>query len=301
MSVTQTHTATFRNGSKTYYNSTRFFPKQVRADVYRLYGFVRVADNFVDATPQDAAGFHRFVATYRSALAGSPSGDPIIDCFVELMRRREFDQTWVDAFLHSMSLDLLKGSYDTLEETLEYVYGSAEVIGLFMAKLIGLPEQSFPYAQLQGRAMQYINFIRDIEEDQRLGRRYLPLSGSGLANLDRETAEAHPSQFATFIREQIRHYRRWQAQAERGYRFIPLRYLVPIKTASDMYRWTADRIEADPFVVFDRKVKPAKNRVVLRGLANALTGGVDGLLRGSGQHGHQHGHRRVPPAAPPPS
>lgn len=62
MMITQTHRTTFRNGSRTYYNSTRFFPKQVRTDVYRLYGFVRVADDFVDGRPQDAAGFHRFAA-----------------------------------------------------------------------------------------------------------------------------------------------------------------------------------------------------------------------------------------------
>jgi 15-cis-phytoene synthase len=164
------------------------------------------------------------------------------------------------------------------------VWGSAEVIGLFMAKLIGLEPQSYPYARMQGRAMQFINFIRDIDEDRLLGRRYLPLADSGLPGLDTHSAEAHPDLFARFMREQIGHYRRWQAQAETGYRFIPARYLVPIKTASDMYGWTADRIEADPFVVFDRKVKPARSRIVFQGLVNAI-GGLYGSLR-AGEPGH---------------
>ncbi len=285
MKPMQTHRTTFRKGSRTYYNSTRFFPQEVRDDVFRLYGFVRVADDFVDARPQDAAGFFRFVERYREARAGTPSGDPIIDGFVELTRRRELDETWVDAFLHAMQLDLEKAAYDSMDETLEYVWGSAEVIGLFMARLIGLPSESFPYARMQGRAMQYINFIRDIDEDRLLGRRYLPLADSGLPGLDRHSAQAHPDLFACFIREQITHYRRWQAQAEIGYRFIPARYLVPIKTASDMYGWTADRIEADPFVVFDHKVRPTRSRIVIQGLTNAI-GGLDGSLR-AGQPGHR--------------
>ena len=55
------HYETFRNGSTTYFNSSRFFPETVRRDVFALYGFVRVADNFVDSVPQDADGFYEFV------------------------------------------------------------------------------------------------------------------------------------------------------------------------------------------------------------------------------------------------
>ena len=70
-------------------------------------------------------------------------------------------------------MDIKKKEYNSLEETLEYIYGSAEVIGFFMAKIIGLSDESLYYAGRLGRSMQYINFIRDIEEDNNLGRRYL--------------------------------------------------------------------------------------------------------------------------------
>jgi phytoene synthase len=266
------HRDTFQSGSKTYFNSSLFFPAPVRRDVFALYGFVRVADNFVDRVPQDGEGFRRFAAAYRRAAQGRPAGDPLIDSFLELARRKGFDPAWTDAFLHSMELDLSKSSYDTLEQTLQYIYGSAEVIGLFMARVLELPEVSHPHARLLGRAMQYINFIRDIDEDRGLGRRYLPLEGSPLESLDPETARRRPEAFREFLRRHLALYKGWQAEAEAGYRYIPRRYLIAVKTAADMYNWTARRIERDPLVVFRRKVKPSRGRILLQVAVNALGG-----------------------------
>jgi phytoene synthase len=268
------HKETFKRGSKTYFNSSVFFPRSVREDVYKLYGFVRVADDYVDAVPQDAAGFFAFKERYSAAMGGRPSGDPIIDSFVELLRRKDFKPEWVDGFLRSMEFDLTKSNYDTLDEALEYIYGSAEVIGLFMARLLNLPEESYHSAMMQGRAMQYINFIRDLNEDRGFGRRYLPLAGSGLDALDPDTARKNPDVFRRFIREQVSIYEGWQREAEQGYPLIPRRYLIPVRTASDMYNWTARTIAADPFVVFERKVKPARSKIYLRIFLNSLPGGM---------------------------
>jgi phytoene synthase len=272
MSLQQVHYRTFKAGSKTYFNSSLFFPRKAREDVFALYGFVRVADDFVDSVPQDPAGFHRFKDAYEQALAGRTGGDPIIDAFVELAGRKHFDPKWTLAFLHSMELDLTKKSYDTLEETLEYIYGSAEVIGLYMARLLDLDPDSHPYAQLLGRSMQYINFIRDIDQDRKLGRRYLPLGDTPLADLEPDHVRAHPEQFQTFVRHHLGYYRRWQREAEKGFRFIPRRFRIPIQTASDMYNWTARAIESDPLVVFRRKVKPSRARIFARILHNAVGG-----------------------------
>ena len=145
------HYKTFKRGSKTYFTSSMFFPSDKRDDVFRLYGFVRTADDYVDEIPQNKDGFYRLCDEYREAMNGKPSENPIIDAFVDLSKRKEFDPGWADAFLHSMELDLIKTEYDTIEETLEYIYGSAEVIDLFMSKRMELPEESFHYAQMLGR------------------------------------------------------------------------------------------------------------------------------------------------------
>ena len=271
----------FKAGSTTYFNSSLFFPPAMRAEVFALYGFVRVADNFVDAVPQQAEAFRRFSAQYRAALAGTPAGDAIIDDFVALARRLEFDPAWTEAFLASMAADLTKRFYRTEAETLEYVYGSAEVIGLCMARIMRLPAAAQPAAQRLGRAMQFINFIRDVAEDAAMGRRYLPLERDGQPLLegvaadwlpDCKWAQARPAKWKAYLQGHLARYAAWQAEAEAGYRFIPRRPRMAVRTAGDMYNWTARQIAADPFVVFERKVKPKKTRIVLRALWNGLRG-----------------------------
>ena len=270
----------FKAGSTTYFNSSLFFPPAMRAEVFALYGFVRVADNFVDAVPQEAGAFRRFVARYRAARIGTKADDAIIDDFVALSNKLQFAPAWTDAFLASMEADLTKRFYRTEEETLAYVYGSAEVIGLFMAAIMRLPEAAYFAAQRLGRAMQIINFIRDAAEDAAMGRRYLPLECDGTRLLDvpgdwlptREWARANPEKWTAFLRTHLARYADWQAQAESGYRFIPRRPRMAVRTAGDMYNWTARRIAADPFVVFERKVKPKKWRIVMQALWNGLRG-----------------------------
>ncbi|WP_319558762.1 phytoene/squalene synthase family protein [Marispirochaeta sp.] len=264
------HRDIFKAGSKTYFNSSLFFPKNVRDEVFILYAFVRVADNYVDSVPQDAEGFARFRESYLRGISGEVTGDPVIDSFVELAELRKFDPRWTEAFFNSMEMDLHKKNYNSLQETLEYIYGSAEVIGLFMARIMGLLPEADHAACLLGRSMQYINFIRDIAEDNSLGRRYLPLEDSGLDSLAEGETRSKPEHFLNFMKQQTRRYKEWQKGAETGYALIPRRYRVPIKTAGDMYTWSAKIIEKDPFIVYQRKVKPSRLRIVSSIAVNIL-------------------------------
>jgi len=266
--ISKTHREVFKKGSTTYFNSSIFFPKSVRNDVFILYGFVRVADDFVDSIPQNKEGFLDFCKRYRKALSGKKTGDIIIDSFVDLIHRKDFKLAWVDDFLHAMEMDLTKKTYNKLEETLEYIHGSAEVIGFFMAKILDLPEESYFAAERLGRAMQYINFIRDIPEDIKYGRRYLPLKGFELDSLKKEEVLKKKQEFKRFINAQINQFLKWQLEAEQGFKYIPRRYLIPIKTASDMYKWTASKIKEDPFIIYEEKVKPSKFRIIMDILKN---------------------------------
>lgn len=266
---------TFKRGSKTYFYSSIFFSKEARDDVFSLYSFVRKADNFVDVMPQQKEAFYRFKDAYYNALNGKTTSEVIISSFVELMHRKSFQRAWIDAFFEAMETDLTKQRYETIEETLHYVYGSAEVIGLMMAKILDLDPQSYPCAQYLGRAMQYINFIRDIEEDLALGRTYLPLGDSPLERLDFDYVVKRQAAFCEFIRTHIGIYRQWQKEAEKGFSYIPRRCLIPIKTASDMYQWTAERIYRNPLIVFQKKIKPSIPRIVSQIAANSLTCSTD--------------------------
>ncbi|WP_342678818.1 phytoene/squalene synthase family protein [Methanofollis sp. UBA420] len=271
--VSPLHFRIFRHGSTTYFYSTLFFPRQVREDVFVLYSFVRVADDYVDAVPQEADRFYALRDLYRRAIRGEETGDPVVDPFVDLVGRTGIDPAWVEAFLRSMACDLTKGRYETVRDLETYLYGSSEVVGMMMARVMDLPDAALPSARLLGKAMQYINFIRDIPEDLALGRTYLPAEEAaafGLPSLEYGDAAASPRAFEAFVAAQVDRYLAWQEEAEAGFRHIPRRSLVPVKTASDLYRWTALRILADPFVVYRRKVKPSPPRAVARAVVNAV-------------------------------
>jgi len=265
MIIDKTIFTIFRQGSTTYFYSSLFFPTKIRRSVFILYAFVRQADNYVDQIPQDAIGFYAFKDRFERAWNGAETGDIVVDSFVLLAKEKQFEKSWIDAFLSSMEMDLTKKKYYTFEETLDYIYGSAEVIGLFMARILGLVDRSFESARYLGRAMQYVNFIRDIGEDNALGRLYFPeaeLHQYGLKSLNHISARKYPKQFTLFMKAQIKKYCGWQEMAEHGYDFIPKRYLIPIKTASEMYKWTAHQIARDPFIVYRWKVKPVISQII---------------------------------------
>lgn len=267
------HRDIFKRGSKTYFYSSVFFPRQEKEDIFTLYAFVRTADDFVDATPQNQEGFENFYSEYLRAHETEDSKIEIIGDFLKLQTRKKFDPLWVIAFLDAMKADLTKSTYGNIGETIQYMYGSAEVVGLMMARIMNLPDESLHAAQMLGRSMQYINFIRDIQEDNELGRTYLPgdqIEEAGLTGLTETEAKQKPEAFQKFIREQIEQYRVWVAEAEKGFHFIPKRLRVPIQTASDMYRWTARVIEKDPMVVFENKVKPKRSQIIYKAFTNTL-------------------------------
>lgn len=276
----------FKDGSTTYYWSSKFFPKGARDDVFKLYSFVRVVDDFVDTTPQEKDRFfamRRRWETVKKQLKKNELPGALDDSVDErvlaniayVVHRFNCDPAWVDAFLDAMEKDLNTSEYKTLDDVIEYIYGSAEVIGLFMARVLRLPGQGkaltspepdvFLYARMQGRAMQWINFCRDIAEDNELGRCYFPkrtLKQFGLKDLSEKTAHEHKDSFKAFMHEQINLYEEWQHEANKGFSYIPKRMLVPLKTAVDMYNWTAEEIKKDPFIVYSKKVKPTKKRIV---------------------------------------
>ena len=261
----------FQKGSTTYYHSTKLFPTKIRKDVTTLYCFVRVVDDFVDAVPQDLESFNSFKDDYYKALSGKEVDNSIISNYIELSYRKEFDSEWTDAFLKSMEMDTVKSEYNNIGELNDYLYGSSEVIGLMMNKVMDIDERAHDSARYLGKAMQFINFIRDIDEDLDLNRTYFPkdtLAKFGLNGLTRGEARRKPAQFRAFVRSQIKVYFDWQKKAETGFVYLPKRMRVAVKTASDMYMWTATKIYKNPFMVYDLQLKPAWNKVLLAGIKN---------------------------------
>lgn len=263
----------FQKGSTTYYNSTKLFPANIRKDVTTLYAFVRIADNYVDAVPQDIKGFNDFKSKYYDALDGVETDNTVIQNYIELSQRMNFEQEWTDAFLESMEMDTYKSEYNNIDELNKYLYGSSEVIGLMMNRVMNIDKSADESAKYLGKAMQFINFIRDIDEDLDLNRTYFPkdmLNKFGLNSLTRGEARRKPKQFESFVKSQVALYFKWQKKAEVGIDLIPARMRVAVKTASDMYAWTAMKIYNDPFIVYTTQIKPNKGQVLISGIKNLV-------------------------------
>jgi 15-cis-phytoene synthase len=182
----------------------------------------------------------------------------------ELQKKYPFNKEWTIAFLDAMQSDLGTVSCSTIEDTIHYMYGSAEVIGLYMCALLGLPDEAHETAKLQGRAMQYVNFLRDIEEDNSFKRTYIPkdfIQEAGLKSLLENECRAELHKFTRLMNQEIDRYFVWQKQAEAGWKYLPWRLRVSVKTAARLYMKTAEEIRKNPLIVFGRKVKPAKVRI----------------------------------------
>ena len=272
--VSERNERIFEQGSKTFYNSTKFFPADVRRDITTLYAFVRIGDQYVDTIPQKPLEFRIFRQQLLDARSGKTVSDSVISGFAELEERQGFNPAWADAFLDSMEMDLTKKTYANFEEVKQYCYGSAAVIGLFVAAIVKAPQESYPHAESLGYAFQLINFIRDIEEDRKdLGRCYMPqddLIEFGLADLTIQEAKRNPEGFANLIRRQIQRYQELQAHGLAGIHYLPKQTRSAILTAAEMYDWTGKQILKNPFILFRTKIKPNKFQILVAGLKYTL-------------------------------
>ncbi|KUY29479.1 phytoene/squalene synthase family protein [Elizabethkingia ursingii] len=153
----------------------------IRSAIYAIYGYVRLADEIVDS-------FHDYnkeslllrlkKETY-NAIEEGISLNPILQSFQQTVHDYRIDRELIDTFLHSMKMDLQKIDFDSKLYS-EYIYGSAEVVGLMCLQVFTEGnkekfEELKPYAMKLGSAFQKINFLRDLKDDyQILGRTYFP-------------------------------------------------------------------------------------------------------------------------------
>jgi len=157
-------------------------PYETKKAIYAIYGFVRFADEIVDTfeKTQQKNLIRDFEADYQKALETGISMNPILHAFVLTIQKYNIPLNLVDSFLHSMKLDLDKQIYTTDAELREYIYGSADVVGLMCLHIFVNGDKKeydnllLPAKRL-GSAFQKINFLRDLKADyEYLGRAYFP-------------------------------------------------------------------------------------------------------------------------------
>jgi phytoene synthase len=165
---------------RTYYLATQLLPQWKQCHVHALYGFMRHTDDIVDGAGDPAAkarAVRRWRAQITTALDGGGAQHPVARALVRTVDAFRLDRADLDAFLQSMEMDLTMRTYQTYEDLLSYMEGSAAAVGTLMLPILGAADfvaAREPARQL-GFAFQLTNFIRDVAEDLDRGRIYLPM------------------------------------------------------------------------------------------------------------------------------
>lgn len=176
--------------STSFSSAVKMLAPSIRQDIYNIYGFVRFADEIVDTFHDydKEALFSQFENELSLALSQKISLNPILNSFQHTVNKYNIPMELIDAFMNSMKLDLHKSVYTTVEEYNQYIYGSADVVGLMCLKVFvnGNDEK---YEELKhsamrlGSAFQKVNFLRDLKADyEDLSRTYFP--NTDLSRLD---------------------------------------------------------------------------------------------------------------------
>lgn len=253
--------------------ATGLLSPSVRRDIRNLYAMVRIADEIVDGTVEAAGASHReceqLLDDYEAAVLAAPAQrfhvDPVLHAYAQTARRCDFDPAHVRAFFASMRRDLTQSSHDQGSFD-EYVYGSAEVIGLLclQAFLVDHPVTDAERRRLEGgaralgSAFQKVNFLRDLREDAGvLGRSYFP--GVDITSL----TEDDKSRLVAEIRDEL-------ADAASVIPLLPPTARAGVLAATYLFAELNERIDATPAAELARRRISVPRRTKAAILAKAV-------------------------------
>ena len=263
-----------RAGSKSFHLASRLLPARVRAPTFALYAFCRDADDAVDDASNDDAA-RSAVDVLRARIdrvyAGRPDGVLVERAFARVVERFEVPRAIPDALVEGMEWDAVGRTYETAEDVRAYGVRVAGTVGLMMTLVMGRrsPEVLARACDL-GVAMQLTNIARDVGEDARRGRLYLPGAWLDEANVDREAFLASPTPtngvrgvVGRLLDEADVLYTR----ADAGIAHLPVDCRTAIRAARLVYAAIGDRIRRSGFDSVSRRAVvplPRKLWLVLR-------------------------------------
>lgn len=243
--VTQRYSTSFSLG-------TRLLSNSIRVHIYNIYGFVRFADEIVDSFHEfnKVDLLNRFEEDLMHAISNKISLNPILNSFQFTVNEKKINIELIKAFLKSMRMDLSKNNYKTKKEYNEYIYGSADVVGLMCLKVFvdgdnSKYEKLKPYAMSLGSAFQKVNFLRDLNADfKNLDRTYFP--NLNLSSFD----ESSKVNIINEIEKDFNH-------ALKGIFMLPESSRLGVYTAYKYYRKLLIKLKNTPSV----KIQSARIRV----------------------------------------
>ena len=256
-----------RHHAKTFYMATRFLPNHKQRGIFAIYSLCRYIDDLVDEaedllekqelTEKDIKlKLDQLKQKLRDAYNGHNHENDILIAFSDVLKRYHIPIEMPFELIEGVGMDLFKNRYDTFEELYDYSFKVASIVGLMTSQVFGYEsKEALGYAVDLGIAMQLTNILRDIGEDLRRNRIYLPkedldrfgINEQQLFNYERTEEVIKLLQF------QIDRTRRYYQRSEQGIKLLSSDSRLPVHLARQNYSRILDKIEENDYDVFTKR------------------------------------------------
>lgn len=242
-----------RQHSKSFYLATRLLPPAKRAAMEALYAFCRTSDDLVDTTDDAATALARWIAQQRRPAP--PLDQPVLIAWADTCARYRLPSALATELLAGVAMDLTIQRYESFAELWVYCYRVASVVGLLSMRIIGYEAHAEAYAIRLGIALQLTNILRDIGEDARRGRIYLPLEDLRRFGLtEQELLDGvRDDRFRALMRYQIERAEHLYRSSWPGIALLHRDGQMAVAAAALLYRGILRKIIANDFDVWNRR------------------------------------------------
>ena len=253
--------AIMKKGSLTFYRAFSLLSKPDRQAVMAVYTFCRTLDDTVDESEHPEKSLAMFLDEFHRFLAGEEQDNALWIALRDVWQRYDMDVTPFFELAEGMKWDLHKSRYETLEETEQYSYYAASTVGLMLLPiLVPNPEEETKQELRQGAidlgiAMQLTNILRDIGEDLRRDRIYVPqtlMRQYGVTESDLKKPEVTPA-FIQLWEEMAGHAEKLYARARTTHHLYPVASRKPVQAAALLYEGILDAARSNGYDVFTKR------------------------------------------------
>lgn len=239
-------------------------PRQKRRDMEIFYAFCRVVDDWADAPGLSETDRRDALNRWRGLVRGemAPAAEGIEPEFVEMMKRRQLPLAEVEAIITGVEMDLNPLRFETAADLRHYCYHVAGAVGLVSIELFGYRDpQTRVYAEELGYALQWTNILRDVGQDAREGRVFLPLAELrrwGLSEADILGGTPDKAKFERLMSDQTNAARAHYQAAVSALPRCDIRSMRSAELMRRIYTGILDQMEADRFQVFEKRYRLSK-------------------------------------------
>jgi phytoene synthase len=274
--------------SRSFRFAARFFPRPMEDRIARVYAYCRFTDDIVDEAENAAQAsemLDEWMRLSHAAYLGQTSGIPLLDSVMSEMAAANVPFRYAEELAEGMRMDLSSERYGSMSELKVYTRRVASVVGFWVSELFGVRDPAvLSRADAMGHAMQLTNILRDVGEDLRAGRCYLPsdvMQRHGVAEAD--LAGGVSPGYRDLLIEMSRMAENAFEEGLEGLPHLPLQLRVPVAIAAYVYRGILEQIRANDYDNLTRRAGTSGTRkLILMGRALADVGATSLRMRLAG-------------------